>query len=199
VSNLREALEACFLAHPAALKQAAAQTAQAITQSVEAAPVAERYQGRHLSPQTWMKRQELQRQRRHAARVARYNTICQLYNEGMTIKAIARRLKLSRTTVYAQLRRGAPPEPKTRTVRPSDRVLAPYIPYLIERWRQGHVSGQQLWREIRAQGYRPSSSTVRRFIARLRRASEAGAHLRWNRHPTRARKAHRLGPCHSPW
>ena len=92
----------------------------------------------------------------------------------MTIKAIARRLKISHTTVYAQLRRGAPPEPKTRTVRPSDCVLAPYIPYLIERWREGNVSGQQLWREIRDQGYCHSSSTVRRFIARLRRASEAG-------------------------
>jgi transposase len=174
VSNLREALEACFLTHPAALKQAAAQTAQAITQSVDAAPVAAMYRGRHHSPQTWTKRQERQRQRRHAARVARYDTICRLDNEGMTIKAIARRLKISRTTVYAQLRRGAPPEPKTRTVRPSDRVLAPYIPYLIERWRQGNVSGQQLWREIRDRGYRHSSSTVRRFIARLRRASEVG-------------------------
>jgi transposase len=174
VSNLREVLEAFFLAHPAALKQAAAQTAQVITQSVEAAPVTEMYRGRHHSPQTGLKRQERQRQRRHAARVARYDTICQLYNDGMTIKAIARRLKLSRTTVYAQLRRGAPPEPKTRTVRPSDRVLAPYIPYLIERWRQGNVSGQQLWREIQTKGYRHSSSTVRRFVARLRRASEAG-------------------------
>ena len=88
--------------------------------------------------------------------------------------AIARRLKISRTTVYRQLRRGGPPAPKTCTRRSSDRVLDPYIPYLIERWRGGHVGGQPLFREIQAQGYPDSSSTVRRLIASLRRASEAG-------------------------
>jgi transposase len=92
----------------------------------------------------------------------------------MTVAAIARRLNMNRKTVYAQLQRGGAPEPKTRTLRPSDRVLTPYMPYLFERWHQGNVSGQQLWREIKAQGYRHSSSTVRRFIANLRRASEAG-------------------------
>ena len=87
----------------------------------------------------WLKRQAYQRQRRHAARVARYHTICQLYNDGMTVAAIARRLNINRKTVYAQLQRGGPPEPKTRTVRPSDRVLGLYIPYLIARWREGNV------------------------------------------------------------
>jgi transposase len=174
VVNLREALETFFLAHPTALKQAAANTAQAVAQSVEPAPITDMYRGRHRSPQNWLERQESQRQQRHAARVSRYHTICQLYNEGTTVAAIARRLKINRKTVYAELQRGGQPEPKTRTVRPSDRVLTPYIPYLIERWRQGNVSGQQLWREIKAQGYRHSSSTVRRFIARLRRTSEAG-------------------------
>lgn len=144
VANLREALEACFLAHPTALKQAAAKTAKAISQSVEAPPLTEMYRGRHDQPQNWLKRQEFQRQKRHVARVARYHTICQLYHEGMTVAAIARRLNINRKTVDAQLQRGRPPEPKTRTVRPSDRVLTPYIPYLIERWREGNVSGQQL-------------------------------------------------------
>jgi hypothetical protein len=137
-------------------------------------PITDMYRGRHRGPQHWLERQERQRQQRHAARVSRYHTICQLYNEGMTVAAIARRLHLNRKTVYAEWQRGGPPEPKTRTVRPSDRVLTPYMSYLIERWRQGNVSGQQLWREIQAQGSRHSSSTVRRLIARLRRASEAG-------------------------
>ena len=174
VANLRDALETFFLANPAALKQAAANTAQALAQSAEPAPVPEMYRGRRRRPQLWMERQEQQHQQRHDARVARYHTICELYQEGMTVAAIARRLRITRKTVYAELQRGGPPEPKTRTVRPSDRVLAPYMPYLIERWRQGNVSGQQLWREIQAQGYQHSSSSVRRFIAGLRRASEAG-------------------------
>jgi transposase len=109
VSNLREALEAVFLAHPAALKEAAARTAQAMIRSVDAAPVIGMYQGRHYSPQNWKQREERQRQRRHASRVAMYETICRLHDQGTPVKAIARQLKMSRTTVYAHLRRGAPP------------------------------------------------------------------------------------------
>jgi len=174
VANLREALEAVFLTHREALKQAAAATAQVMTESVAAVPVTERTQGHRRRPQQWTKRLEQQQQHRHDARVAMYDAICRLHQDGATVAAIARRLKISRTTVYRQLRRGTPPPPKTCTRRSSDRVLAPYIPYLIERWRGGNVSGQQLFREIQAQGYPYSSSTVRRFIASLRRASEAG-------------------------
>jgi transposase len=174
VANLREALEAVFLAYREVLKKAAAATARAVTPRVQAAPVTEMYRGRRRRPQPWKQRQEHQRQQRYAARVAMYDTICRLYEDGATVMAIARRLKISRTTVYRQVRRGGPPAPKTGTRRSSDRVLDPYIAYLIERWRGGHVSGQQLFREIQAQGYAYSSSTVRRLIASLRRASEAG-------------------------
>jgi transposase len=173
-AKLRDVRDTCFLAHPTALKQAAANTAQVVAQSVEPVLVTERYRGRHRRPQHGRERQEHQRQQRHAARVGRDHMICQLYHEGMTVAAIARRLHINRKTVSAQLQRGGPPAPKTRTVRPADRVLTPYIPSLMARWRQGNVSGQQLWHAIEAQGYRHSSSTVRRFIAGLRRASEAG-------------------------
>ena len=152
VANLREALEACCLAHLAALKQAAAHTAQAVAPSVEPVPITDMYRGRYRSPPNGLERQEHQRQQRHAARVSRYHTICQLDNEGMSVAAIARRLNINRKTLYAEWQRGGPPEAKTRTVRPSDRVLTPEIPSLIERWRQGNVSGQQLWREIKAKG-----------------------------------------------
>jgi transposase len=66
VANLREALEAVFLARPAVLQEAAARTAQAITQSVAAAPVTSMYRGRRHRPQNWQHRQESERQRRHA-------------------------------------------------------------------------------------------------------------------------------------
>jgi transposase len=176
VSNLREALEAFFLAHPSALKEAAAKTAQALIETVDPAPVVAMYRGRRHSPQTWQKRQDDKRHQGHASRVAMYEQACRLRDEGLSVTEIARRLQISRPTVYAYLRRGTPPELKTATVRPSARVLAPYIPYLIERWRQsgGHVDGRQLWREIQAQGYRHSARTVTRFVTELRRASEAG-------------------------
>jgi transposase len=174
VSNLREALEAYFLTHPAALKQAAAHTAHSITQLGEEMPVTDMSRGRHHRPQHGSTRQERQHQRRHAIRLERYETICRLHEAGATVMAIARRLKISRTTVSAQLRRGAPPAPITRTVQPADRVLAPYIPYLMQRWREGDANSQQLWCEIQAQGYQHSARTVRHFLTGLRRASDAG-------------------------
>jgi transposase len=174
VSNLREALEAFFMAHPTVLKQAAANTAQALTQSVAPAPPVGMYKGRRHSPQNWEKRQARQRQRHQDARVARYDQIRRLHNQGSTVTEIARQLKISRPTVYTHLHRGTPPEFKTRTVRPSERVLTPYSPYLIQRWRESGADGMQLWREIQAQGYRHSARTVTRLITELRRASEAG-------------------------
>jgi transposase len=174
VSNLREALEVFFLAHPLALKEAAAKTANAIIQSVEAAPVIGMYRGRRHSPQSWKTRQERKRQRLHAPRATMYNKIRRLHDGGATVTEIARQLKISRPTVYRHVRREAPPELKTWTASPSQRVLTPYIPYLIQRWRESGVDSMQLWREIQAQGYRHSSRTVSRFITELRRASEAG-------------------------
>jgi transposase len=44
----------------------------------------------------------------------------------------------------------------------------------MQRWRAGDANSQQLWREIRAQGYQHSARTVRHFITGLRRASAAG-------------------------
>jgi transposase len=174
VSNLREALEAFCLAQPSVLKEASAKTADAVTASVDAAPDGEQYRSRPHRPQNWLKRQQKKRQRLHAPRVRLYHRIRRLHDEGTTITEIAQRLKVSRPTVYTYLRRGAPPEFKTHTVRPSGRVLAPYMPYLIQRWRESGADSMQRWREIQAQGYRHSSQTVSRFITELRRASEAG-------------------------
>jgi hypothetical protein len=44
----------------------------------------------------------------------------------------------------------------------------------LQRWHAGDTNGQQLWREIRAQGYQHSARTVRHFLTGLRRASDAG-------------------------
>jgi transposase len=50
-----------------------------------------------------------------------------------------------------------------------ERCLDPYEAYLRRRWAEGCHNGQQLWREIRAQGFAYSSSPVARFVAQLRR------------------------------
>src|SRR5262249_12842369 len=46
-------------------------------------------------------------------------------------------------------------------------TVRPYLPYLLKRWREGCQERQQLWREICAQGYTGSYSSVRRALAHL--------------------------------
>jgi hypothetical protein len=104
------------------------------------------------------------RARRNAPRVAAYQAVHTLHARGTPIAAIARALGLSRPPVYAYLRRHAPPSPKRPQWRPSARVLTPYVPYLIRRWRESGADSMQLWREIQARGYRHSARTVCRFI-----------------------------------
>jgi transposase len=67
-----------------------------------------------------------------------------------------------------------PPGPRRLQRPPSARVLTPYVPYLIRRWRESGADSRQLWREIQTRGYTHSARTVCRFITQLRRASEAG-------------------------
>lgn len=46
--------------------------------------------------------------------------------------------------------------------------LDAYKPYLLRRWNEGCRNAKQLWRELVAQGYTQSRSTVARFIGLLR-------------------------------
>jgi len=52
--------------------------------------------------------------------------------------------------------------------------LTPYEPYLRARWAEGCRNGQQLHREIVAQGFRGTCTLVARFVAQLRRAERIG-------------------------
>jgi transposase len=97
-----------------------------------------------------------------------------LHAQGIPVATIAGQLGISRPTVDAYLRRTTPPSPKRPQFQWTARVLTPYVPYLIRRWRERGADRAQLWREIRALGYPHSARTVARFITQLRRASEAG-------------------------
>jgi transposase len=90
------------------------------------------------------------------------------------VVTIARQLGISRPTVYAYLRRTTPPGPKRPQFQWTARVLTPFVPYLIRRWRESGADSRQLWREIQTLGYTHSARTVGRFITQLRRAADAG-------------------------
>jgi transposase len=171
VQNLRQALEAVLLNHRPALQAAAVGTAWAVTPAAGHAPVMTMYRGRRLKG---MPQEEAPRPPWHARWAAIYDAVHALRGEGTPIATMARQLGISRPTVYAYLRREAPPGPRRFQWRPSARVLTPYLPYVIRRWRDTQADSIQLWREIQALGYTHSARTVGRFITRLRRAGDAG-------------------------
>jgi transposase len=172
VKNLREAVEAFLHSQQPALQAAAALTAQALTLVAGAGPVTPMYRGRRQCAHVQQQRREAEQQQRHAAWVTTYEAIHTLHAQGLSVTTIAAQLGISRPTVYAYLRRATPPSP--RSPQRSGQVLRPYMPYLIQRWREGCTDSMQLWRELRERGYGHSARTVSRFLTRLRRASEAG-------------------------
>jgi transposase len=172
VHNLRQALEAFLLDHRSALQAAAVGTAMALTPPPGLVPVTPTYRGRRLTPKPAPP--PVERPPRHARWVTIYETLHRLHAQGTPITTMARQLGISRPTVYAYLRRDTPPGPRRLQRPPSARVLTPYVPYLIRRWRESGADSRQLWREIQRLGYTHSARTVRRFITRLRRAADAG-------------------------
>jgi transposase len=172
VQNLRQVVEAFLLDHRPALQAAALGTAMALTSSPGLVPVTPRYQGRRRSPKPAPP--PAAGPPRHARWVAIYEAVHTLRARGTPIAILARQLGISRPTVYAYLRRGTPPGPRQLQRPPSARVLTPYVPYLIRRWRESGADSRQLWRELQTLGYTHSARTVGRFITRLRRAADAG-------------------------
>jgi transposase len=76
---------------------------------------------------------------------------------------------VSRRTVYRYTRMAGPPERARPGPRPGKRVLAPYEPYLLQRWKEGCHNGITLWHEIQEMGFAYSVTNVSRFLAHLRR------------------------------
>jgi transposase len=173
VQNLRQALEAVLIDHRPALQAAALSTAIALTRPTDLVPITSMYRGRRRSSKP-PPREEAAPPPLHARWVAIYDAVRTLRAQGIPIATLARQLGISRPTVYAYLRRDTPPGPRRLQRRPSARVLTPYVPYLIRRWRESGADSRQLWREIRALGFAHSARTVCRFITQLRRASEGG-------------------------
>jgi transposase len=173
VQNLRQALEALLIDRRPALQAAALSTAMALTRSTDPVPITPMYRGRRRSPKP-APREEAAPPPRHARWVAIDDAVHALRAQGTPIATMAWQLGISRPTVYAYLRRDTPPGPRRLQRRPSARVLTPYVPYLIRRWRESGADSRQLWREIQALGYTHSARTVCRFITQLRRASDGG-------------------------
>jgi len=108
------------------------------------------------------------RKARRAQQLERYQRVRALHEQGMSISGIARSLGINRRTAQKFVHADEFPE-RVRHVGPASPHR--YEQYLRERWDAGWQNVQQLWREIRDQGYGGSAQAVRRFVSLWSRAS----------------------------
>jgi transposase len=106
----------------------------------------------------------------------RYAAVHWLLAEGNSARAVAAELGLARNTVR-RFARAADPEQLLVHDGTGRRLsmLAEHTPYLHQRWAGGCTDATQLWREIRARGYRGGYSRVRDYLAPLRATTSVPA------------------------
>lgn len=112
-------------------------------------------------------RAEQMKHQRQAARQTRYETIQRLSQQGWTQRAIAAQLDLAPKTVRKYLHASSCPVPQRRP--PRRKLLTQYTPYLLKRLEEGCYNAAQLFRELKAQGYRGKETIVRDFVTQLRK------------------------------
>src|SRR5258708_11248145 len=93
-------------------------------------------------------------------RMARYQQVIKLREQGMTQHAIAHQIRMSIQTVQRWLAAGTFPQ-STR-----HHYVSQLDPYLVQRWAQGCHNMAQLFQELVAQGYQGSYASVRDNIVR---------------------------------
>jgi transposase len=91
-----------------------------------------------------------------------------LRTAGHSVRSIGRALGLAPKPIRRLLARAEPPQQEYLHHRPVPKPVAPFLPYLQQRWLEGCHNGRQLTRELEARGYRGSGSSVRWLIARWR-------------------------------
>ena len=99
--------------------------------------------------------------------------IMKLAADGIPIKEIVRRTGHSRKLVR-QIVRGE----RTDVFRVRQSSLDAHLPFLDEQWASGCRNGAELWRRLKARGFRGSLRVVAEWATRRRRAEQASDQLR---------------------
>ena len=163
LQNLAEALEKVFNDHSPELK--------AVENSLSSSPVicgqgseAFRVPLPKSPPEVVEKAQQ-----RRSRRLAIYEQVMKLRQEGWSGKAIAVKLGIGKTTVFRYLGASQFPERKRRSDRGRSLVDS-YKNYFFKRWNEGCHEGKQIFQELKKVGYQGSYATVARYAKRLRKA-----------------------------
>jgi transposase len=153
LKNLGEALEGVLARHLAAHRRGQ-------TQKPEATPLSSAQS--KPPPNLSSKAAELSRAKREA-RLAQYQQVVALREQGFSQTAIAQQVGIGHATVSRWLRHGSFPEQKPR---PRSASVDPYLPQLIQRWEEGIHTIAQVHRELVADGYSHQYNSVYRRLAR---------------------------------
>src|SRR5207244_6028130 len=89
--------------------------------------------------------------------------------QGLSHHAIADTLGISRPTVRRFLATEQFPERLAGPKRPRQSIVAPYLPFLRERWQAGCHNGRQLFRKAKARGYTGSPAQLERVTTQWRK------------------------------
>ena len=109
-------------------------------------------------------------QSRRDRRLARYQEVRKLSEQGWSFASIARMLGMNKKTVAKFVQAEQFPEARPRGDR--RRKLTPYLSYLQSQWEAGDHNAARLYRAIQAQGFRGSETTVRAYLSELRDETE---------------------------
>jgi transposase len=118
---------------------------------------------RPLTTPEW--RRSVSREKRYAL----YEDVRDLRKQGFSHYAIADTLGISRPTVRRLLAAEQFPERLSGPKRQRQGIVAPYLPFLRERWEAGCHNGRQLFREANARGYSGSPAQLERVTTQWRK------------------------------
>jgi transposase len=111
-------------------------------------------------------RAERLRESNRGRRLARYEAVMKLVQQGVSQLEISRRLGIDRRTVRRWNRTGQFPE-RVRVQHGSS--VDPFAEYLERRYAEGCHNARRLWRKICEQGFCGSDGIVRQWVHKLRR------------------------------
>jgi transposase len=114
-------------------------------------------------------RRRRKREQSRTRRKALYDQVQRLQSQGVSIRQIARRLRLNSHTVLRYAHAQQFPEYASHPSGPTP--LDRFVPYLKQRWEQGCQSGLTLYRELQEQGFGGSVHMVRRQLTAWRDSS----------------------------